>query len=101
MSRHYLACEQARYFAVAGWDSRLRTFFAQIIDREKLRESEREKPAAEVWYDYRSVIYWRGVTEGELPRVTDLEHALSGHASLSEELKLTLSQEQETGRQST
>ena len=61
MSRYYLRCpESDRYFAVVGWDAPLETFFAQVIDRTKLDESEREKPDAEAEYDHESVVLWRG-----------------------------------------
>jgi hypothetical protein len=99
MSRHYLTCLDPRYFTVVGWDPPTSTFFAQVIDREKLILSERYKPAAEVKFDYRSVTLWRGVERGEIQEVNDIGPAIAGYVTLPEELKQTLIAEQAARRQ--
>jgi hypothetical protein len=98
MSRYYLTCPDPRYFAVIGWDPPMRTFFAQVVDREKLRISERDKPAAEVQYDYRNVTLWHGTEKGEMQEVTNVESVLTGYVTLSEEMKQTLLAEQAASR---
>jgi hypothetical protein len=99
MSRHYLTCLDPRYFAVIGWDLPMRTFFAQVVDHEKLKLSERDKPAAEARFYYRSVTLCRGSGQGEITEVADLEQALKGYVILPEELKQTLIAEHAARRQ--
>jgi hypothetical protein len=97
MSRYYLRCpESDRYFAVVGWDAPLETFFTQVIDRAKLDESERGKPAAEAEYDHESVVLWRGTKPGELPTMEHLAKTLAAYTMLPEELARKLAEEQAT-----
>jgi hypothetical protein len=102
MSRHSVECrEPEKFLCLLGWDAPLETYFAQVIDRESLDESERTRPATEVDYDGTNLVLWCGVATGELPRVADLGAAIAEWAELPAGLARRLEEERQGSRKPT
>jgi hypothetical protein len=74
MSRHVVRSD-GFYEVVVGWDPPLRTFFAQVFDREATAEAlKADKDADEV------MVVWTGVAPHEISNFPDLQRAVQEYA---------------------
>jgi hypothetical protein len=83
---NYVICgRSARVTAVVGWNSGLRSFFAQVWENSEEVEDGR--------LGWGTILQWVGKEARELPRVEDLEAALDGLVDIPEPLKCRLAQD--------
>ncbi len=87
MSRHQIRGRDPAHKVIVGWDSPLRTYFAQVIDRKKEDADPDEK-----------FVTWIGCSSEEILEVDDLRNRIKPWAYIGADVAAKLRGDRYVGR---